>query len=173
MTINVIVMESIMRINIKQLRNGSVLSLPFNFEADISEIEPTMSSPITVLGEISSRVGVLLLSMTIDGERKILCDRCADEFSQVLSVPFEACIVDHLDNEDDEDDFIVCESDELDISDLSISVFLLGFPSRNLCSPDCKGLCQICGANLNEQACNCKTESIDPRLQILAQLLDD
>ncbi len=162
-----------MRINIKQLRDGSASALPFKFEADISETEPTMCSVVTVSGEIVNRAGVLLLDMTVEGERKLLCDRCAKEFSKVVSVPFEACIVDHLDNEDDEDDFIVCESDELDLSELSVSIFILGFESKNLCSPDCKGLCQICGANLNEQACNCKNESIDPRLEILAQLLDD
>ena len=162
-----------MRINIKQLRNGSVSSLPFRFQADISETEPTMCSDMTVVGKISNHAGVLLLDMTVEGERKLLCDRCATEFTKLVSVPFEACVVDHLDNETDEDDFSVCEGDELDISDLSVSIFILGFESKNLCSPDCKGLCQICGANLNEQACNCKSESIDPRLSVLAQLLDD
>ncbi len=162
-----------MRINIKQLRSGEVSSLPFEFKTDISDIEPTMASELTVSGKVSVLAGVLLLSMKAEGERNLVCDRCAKEFSKVTSVPFESCIVDHLDNDTDEDDFIVCEGDELDLSELAVSIFILGFDSKNLCSPDCKGLCQICGANLNEQACNCKDESIDPRLEILSQLLDD
>lgn len=162
-----------MRINIKQLRNGSLREKRFEFTADISEIEETVSKPITISGEITNRAGVLLLSMTMEGERNLVCDRCAKEFSRITSVPFESCIVDHLDNEDDEDYFIVCEDDELDVEELAISMFILGFERKILCSEDCKGLCQICGANLNEQACNCKDESIDPRLEILKQLLDD
>ncbi len=162
-----------MRINIKQLRDGSLRSKQFEFTSDISETEPTLSAPIKVFGEIVNRADVLILSMTIEGERALVCDRCAKEFSRVTSVPFEACVVDHLDNEDEEDDFIICEGDELDIEELAVSMFILGFDSKNLCSDDCKGLCQICGANLNEQACNCKVESIDPRLEILSQLLDD
>ena len=170
---NAAVMESNMNINIKQLRNGSTDIVPFDFTADISDVEPSMSSAITVSGEVVSRAGVLLLDMKIEGARNLVCDRCAKEFSKLVSVPFEACVVDHLDNEDEEDDFIVCEGDELDISELATSIFILGFESKVLCSPDCKGLCHICGTNLNEQACSCKSESIDPRLEILAKLLDE
>ncbi|MBQ2839907.1 MAG: DUF177 domain-containing protein [Oscillospiraceae bacterium] len=162
-----------MCINIKQLRDGSLREKQFEFTVDISDVEPTVSSPVTVSGEIVNRADVLLLSMTVEGMRDLICDRCAKEFSRKTSVRFESCIVDHLDNEEDEDDFIVCEGDELELSELAVSMFILGFDSKNLCTEDCKGLCQVCGANLNEQACNCKVESIDPRLEILAQLLDD
>lgn len=162
-----------MQINVKQLRDGSKKEVPFEFTADISELEPSVSSPVSVIGSVVSRADMLILSMDVKGERALVCDRCAKEFSRVLSVPFEACVVDHLDNEEDEDDFIVCEGDNLDIEELAVSIFILGFESKNLCSEDCKGLCHICGANLNEQACNCKDESIDPRLEILSQLLDD
>ena len=162
-----------MYINIKQLRDGSLTEKQFEFKLDISDTEPSVVAPVTVSGEIVNRADVLLLSMTVEGERALQCDRCAKEFSRITSVPFEACVVDHLDNEDEEDDFIVCEGDELDLSELAVSVFILGFESKNLCREDCKGLCQKCGANLNEQACSCKDESIDPRLEILAQLLDD
>lgn len=31
----------------------------------------------------------------------------------------------------------------------------LSVPSRIFCKPDCKGLCQKCGANLNEKECGC------------------
>ena len=41
-----------------------------------------------------------------------------------------------------------------------------------LCSEDCKGLCAVCGKNLNEGPCDCKPEP-DPRLAVLAQLLKD
>lgn len=162
-----------MRINIKPLRDGSLTRKEFEFTTVISDTEPSVIEPLRITGEIINRADVLLLSMTMEAERALVCDRCAKEFSAVTSVPFEACVVDHLDNEDEEDDFIVCDGDELDIEELAVSMFILGFESKNLCKEDCKGLCQKCGANLNEQACNCKDESIDPRLAILSQLLDE
>ncbi len=162
-----------MYINIKQLRDGTRSVLPFAFTEDISQIEPTSCAPIKVTGEIVCRAGVLFLSMDIEGDRELICDRCAKDFSRTSHVSYESVIVESLDNMDEDGDIIVCEEDELDISDLAVSTFILGLDSKNLCSEDCKGLCQICGVNLNEQVCNCKTESIDPRLEILSQLLDD
>ncbi len=162
-----------MRINIQQLRNGSQNRIEFETTIDISDIESTAAAPISVSGEIVNRAEMLILSMTVSGERNLVCDRCALEFSRVTTVPFEACVVENLDNGDEEDGFIICEGDELEIDELAVSVFILGFETKNLCKEDCKGLCSKCGANLNEQACSCKDESIDPRLEVLKQLLDD
>ena len=46
------------------------------------------------------------------------------------------------------------------------------FPVRFLCREDCKGLCQRCGKNLNEGACDCTEREIDPRLAPLQRILD-
>ncbi len=168
-------MEFVMHINLKQLRDGSAKLLPFEFSEDISELEETMAEPMSVTGEVLSRAGVLFLNMEIKGKRKLSCDRCAAEYERVSEARFESVIVQERENEEafDEDDLIVCPGDELDLSELAIPAFILSFESKNLCKEDCKGLCQMCGANLNEESCGCKTEQIDPRLEILAQLLDD
>ena len=42
---------------------------------------------------------------------------------------------------------------------------------KHLCSEDCKGLCPTCGKDLNEGPCGCGKE-VDPRLAVLAKLLD-
>ena len=46
-------------------------------------------------------------------------------------------------------------------------------PSKLLCKSDCKGLCKNCGADLNTTTCSCNImdENIDPRMQILKDLL--
>ena len=33
---------------------------------------------------------------------------------------------------------------------------LIVFPQSCLCSEDCRGLCPVCGANLNEGDCGCE-----------------
>ena len=48
---------------------------------------------------------------------------------------------------------------------------LLAMPIQALCRPDCKGLCDQCGQNLNDGLCSCSTEEIDPRLAALKALL--
>ena len=45
-------------------------------------------------------------------------------------------------------------------------------PIKFLCKDDCKGICSICGVNLNITECNCKHEQIDERFAVLKKLLD-
>ena len=50
--------------------------------------------------------------------------------------------------------------------------FFLAQPLRSLCKEDCRGLCQICGADLNKKQCGCKKEEyIDPRWEKLTDLI--
>ena len=46
--------------------------------------------------------------------------------------------------------------DSLLLEDVLREQVLLSLPVRTLCKPDCKGLCQRCGANRNSQACSCE-----------------
>jgi uncharacterized protein len=41
---------------------------------------------------------------------------------------------------------------------------------KPVCQKACKGLCEQCGANLNEDPCNCQPRSLDPRLEPLLEL---
>jgi uncharacterized protein len=65
----------------------------------------------------------------------------------------------------------VGEDGMIDLGPLVRELSLLSLPTKVLCRPDCLGLCQECGANLNEGDCGCADEAIDPRLAALQQLL--
>ncbi|HKY34004.1 MAG TPA: DUF177 domain-containing protein [Candidatus Polarisedimenticolia bacterium] len=43
----------------------------------------------------------------------------------------------------------------LDVGNLAAEQIYLEIPMKPLCSPDCKGLCPGCGANLNTEPCTC------------------
>ena len=65
-------------------------------------------------------------------------------------------------------------SGKVDISPRIRDAVLLGIPQHPLCKPDCKGLCPVCGANLNFVDCGhdiSKTEDIDPRWEKLKDLI--
>ena len=57
--------------------------------------------------------------------------------------------------------------DELVMTDVTLEL-----PFQLLCREECKGLCPVCGADLNETTCNCNTKKVDPRLEKLKMLLD-
>jgi uncharacterized protein len=69
-------------------------------------------------------------------------------------------------------DFSIDEDAILDLGPLLRDEAIIADTRGTLCRPDCQGLCPNCGANLNDGPHSC-TESIDPRLARLRELLDD
>jgi len=49
---------------------------------------------------------------------------------------------------------------------------ILTLPLKPLCSEECRGLCPVCGENLNVNTCNCEKEVIDPRLEDLKKFFE-
>ncbi len=47
---------------------------------------------------------------------------------------------------------------------------LLALPARTLCQEDCKGICQRCGANRNNDQCSCEEKPADARWSTLGDL---
>ena len=49
--------------------------------------------------------------------------------------------------------------EEIDTTEDIREMLILDHPIRFLCSENCKGLCAVCGANLNEGLCTCLRQS--------------
>ena len=49
----------------------------------------------------------------------------------------------------------VLDGDRLDVADLAQQLLLSALPMGLRCSDDCKGLCPVCGGNLNSSECSC------------------
>ena len=47
---------------------------------------------------------------------------------------------------------------------------LLSLPAYPVCQEGCKGLCSVCGNNLNERECGCDRKVPDPRWAGLAKV---
>ena len=103
-----------------------------------------------------------------------VCDRCLDEFDQLLEGFFQLYYSKSIRHEiDDDDEYRVLSetAEEIDIKDSVIESLLLSIPMKHLCYNECRGLCPTCGANLNYEKCNCEKEKIDPRWEKLKNLL--
>ena len=59
----------------------------------------------------------------------------------------------------------------LDVDRLVYLEVLMSWPLKVLCREDCKGICAGCGVNLNVEECRCGTKPVDPRLEILKNLI--
>ncbi len=106
------------------------------------------------------------LTASVDSE----CSRCLDHYDQAVSVRLGELY--HYPPESAPPDSLTIADDvHLDLTPVVREDFLLSIPMHTLCRPDCKGLCPQCGANWNEGPCDCREETIDPRLAPLAALL--
>ena len=102
-----------------------------------------------------------------------VCARCARDFERDVVFPLEAVLVTELASEENEDEWVFRLTDDCaDLDDIVTTTFVLNMDTKLLCSPDCKGLCCRCGANLNDGPCGCQPEP-DPRFAVLQQLFHD
>lgn len=127
--------------------------IPVSVADDYKNID--LSLPISVKGVIKNKSGVISLDYKADYRLRHKCDRCLIEFERDYAVSCDAVVVKSL-SSDDNDDYIVVGGNELDLDEHIISDLILHFPSKVLCKEDCKGLCQFCGADLNETVCSCQ-----------------
>jgi uncharacterized protein len=58
----------------------------------------------------------------------------------------------------------------IDLDPILREQVLLALPGYPVCQEGCKGLCTVCGANLNERECGCDRKVPDPRWAGLAKL---
>ncbi|WP_461812819.1 YceD family protein [Faecalimonas sp.] len=98
---------------------------------------------------------------------KIPCDRCLEEVPTEFGLDFEKIVNlnDEQENESDEKNYI--DGYHLDVDKLLYNEILIGWPMKILCSDDCKGICNVCGQNLNEGTCDCEDTSLDPRMSVI------
>jgi uncharacterized protein len=108
------------------------------------------------------------------------CGRCLDPFEIAVEAPFELRYVPQAENSGDgeheigEDDLTTAyyRDGVLDVNELLREQFQLALPMKPLCGAACRGLCSVCGTNLNRASCNCNPRWEDPRLAALKGLLD-
>lgn len=102
------------------------------------------------------------------------CDRCLSDVSEDLEINYETDLVrGDEDVRDDEDEIVsFADGNELDVVELVKICVLMNMPSKVLCHADCKGLCPVCGNNLNLHDCGCDSFVPDPRMARIADIFN-
>ena len=154
-------------LDLKKLLEGAVPSVDFSLSvSDCEFTDDSVSGTAVANGVITNHSGLILLNGEITPCLNVTCARCGKEFSYTAPVALNAKITEKLANEDEEE-FVLLVDRQLDIEDLVRTALILELPSRFLCREDCKGLCPMCGCDLNENPCSCNTKERDPRWDVL------
>lgn len=115
-----------------------------------------------------TREGILVQAQ-LEGGLNAECVRCLDAIQHTFTVNLEEL---YSTQPTHSAEFYVNEDAILDLSPLLRAEVLIALGGRVLCRPDCKGLCPICGANLNDEPNHTHEDDVDPRLAVLKNLLD-
>ena len=162
-----------MKIDLTGLFNGSTETINIDYNVDLTDfVISELNDEVRAVGSAYSKADVVYLDLDISYSIKGQCDRCAEDVIKNQSLIINRIIAESLQNEDDDDNYIVVDNRELDLDGFICEEILLNLPSKLLCKDDCKGLCAKCGANLNVNKCDCKKE-VDSRMSALLQLLEE
>lgn len=114
---------------------------------------------VNISGEVEEVGKNFVVRGQIDCTKTFTCDRCLTQAMENQVHEFE-----------EEFDQSQVVEDLIDITELLRDTLLAGQPMKNLCKADCKGLCPVCGANLNDGECDCDKFIVDSRLATLKDL---
>jgi len=135
-------------------------------------------SPVTVKAQ--SVEGAVLLRFEADLTLEMECSRCLNYFPlNIIIDQTTTCFPKQFEHDPEQEqrfngdeDVIFFDEQLLDLNEIVASAIALTLPMSPICSEECKGLCPLCGHQLNESNCECQKPEIDPRLENLKNLLN-
>ena len=130
-----------------------------------------IQTEVTVRNDNSSALRIFC-----DFEVEIMapCSRCLKDTCETLSINVdeELKLSGHEIILDDDDDAPYIDGELLNVDKLLHEWILPALPSKVLCQEDCKGLCPVCGQDLNQGDCGCDRTVMDPRMEKFKDLFD-
>ena len=168
-------------VDVTKLYNGAASEVCLDFELDAQQ--DTMSDYVYAENpKVKARVyrsaegldgaeSYVSLDIEIEGQYTCLCARCAKELTKTLTIK-DSFGVTRGQTEDCEE-YVEAPDGLLDVGEAARTLFYLEQPARVLCQDDCRGLCPMCGTDLNKGTCSCKPVQKGNRLEGLKKLLDN
>jgi len=153
---------------------GQTIGYSREFPFDIARVvlSPDLEvTQLTGVARLTRTPQSLLAQIKMQAFVTAECVRCLIHFQQPLAVDFTELYA-FTKRAADEIELILPEDGHIDLEPLVREYMLLEVPIKPLCKPECKGLCPVCGGNLNEVTCNHGAAPVDSRLDALRSLLD-
>jgi uncharacterized protein len=94
----------------------------------------------------------ILLQCKFSGKITGECVRCLDNIIHALETEFDELFA-FSHRSTTESDLILSDDGNIDLEPLAREYLVLEIPISTLCREDCKGLCPVCGENLNLSVC--------------------
>jgi uncharacterized protein len=135
-------------------------------------------SPISCRGRIVYADPSFLLRARLAYEQTLSCMRCLKpivlpteaEVELTLLVDGDGSNAAELELEESDIGLLHLDDEVLRTEPMVAEQVQLNIPMKPLCREDCRGLCAVCGTDLNAGACDCAEPAADPRWAALAAI---
>jgi uncharacterized protein len=145
---------------------------------DLSKIDFDFETPLQSEVKIHKVGQSVLITGKVQTTLRLQCVRCLKEFSYPLSSMLELTLhplkeapseeETEVGSEEMESNFF--EGGEIHLSEIACEQIFLEIPYKPLCQEGCKGLCSICGKDLNISSCECVREEFTSGFSALKKL---
>jgi uncharacterized protein len=147
-------------------------SRDFYFESSRLVFEPDLIlSDFSGIARITRTAQGLLVQAKMQATVPSECVRCLTSIQLPLKIDFTELYAFSIQSVTDSG-LLIPDDAQINLAPLVREYMLLELPISPICRSDCKGLCPICGENLNEITCEHNHQAVDPRLSLLNTLLD-
>lgn len=105
----------------------------------------------------------------------IPCGRCLKDVNTEFNLDFSREVDMKLSEEERQeqlDDNNYIAGYELDVDALIMDELVLQWPMKILCKEECKGICNVCGKDLNMEQCDCDRTVLDPRMAAFLDIFE-
>ena len=140
----------------------------------------SLAVPPKVSGQITRTERKVVVEGQLNAVVSVECDRCLKPMELPIDTKFKVEYVtpatynasDVAELGEDDLALSVFDGELINIDEIISEQVLLAVPSQAVCDENCKGLCPICGTDLNVASCTCRETEIDPRWQGLKELVN-
>lgn len=164
-----------MSIDVSRALRNEGIPYPFSEDVDLGTIAYATGDFRTegvarIEGELTAMDGEIFATGKIETTLVRVCDRCAEEYRRSYVLAFEETFTGKQEGCSSED--YTFENEQIDFERMMQDCVVLQVPTASLCSDDCKGLCPVCGVNLNRARCDCGANDQIGPFGVLAGFVD-
>lgn len=153
-------------------KNGASMPVHLSEQVEDSAAYPHIvgfMEPVRIEGILRNENECFILEAKGETKVSLLCDRCLTPVATEIHFNIEERFS-HTGRDDEETETF--SGDQIDLADYVKRGILEALPMKVVCREDCKGLCPVCGKDLNTGDCGCDTTEIDPRFESLRALFN-
>jgi uncharacterized protein len=132
-----------------------------------SQARPAPGAELAIRVRASATSGNVFVRGEMQTRLVLVCSRCAEEWLEPSGFPFQLVLAPAKEERGEEEEveltkddleFTYYQREVIELDDALREAVILQLPEYPLCRPDCKGLCQRCGQDLNRGSCACRPE---------------